>query len=270
MTEQERADQLAYQIDRLLAGEPLPENVPLLTLADELTRTAAQPSPESMVRFEQQLDRWFRSPRPLVRRIPPLTAVAAALAAVVVIVVAAVGVRLITSVPTPTPTITVTIISTVTRLTATLTPTITSSLAPTATIVPSSTLTALPTNTVAPTQLPLVTTMVTAVAPTPSATLIVFANIIVNGQIDSLQPPDLVTVLEQTIQVSGGLAGLCLGDMVHIQVTVNLQGVYQTTRPAIKVLTSACLHPPAPTPNTGNSGGKSGGNGDHHNTHHDD
>jgi hypothetical protein len=59
MNEQERADQLARQIDRLIAQGSAPETDPLLETANLLAGESLQPSARSVVRLERQLGQWF-------------------------------------------------------------------------------------------------------------------------------------------------------------------------------------------------------------------
>ncbi len=227
MSEQERAEQLAQAIDRLMAGQAIPAGDPLLEMAATLAQAPVLPRPQAFARFEQQLDQWFGAPAPTVpapRHLPTPILVAGIAFVVIAVIVLALFVigPLIAPPPTSTPAATPTATSTVTP---TLTPTTTPE-------------TAVPTLTV-----------------TPPA----FSRVIVSGQIGSIQGSTIV-VLGQPIRVEGALGRLCVGDLVRAEVTIGADGVYSASRTDVKVETSAC--PPAPTaPPQRNPGG--GQSGDH-------
>ncbi len=234
MSEQDRADQLARDIERLIAGEHVPGHDPLLEVAASLARLPMQPGPQAVARFEQRLDQWFGTPSapPVARHVPGPVIIGTLVTVGVVILALLVG-RPILVPPAPTPT-----------ALPTGTPTASPTLTPTATGTPTIT----PTDT-AP-----------AASPTPPS----FSRIIINGQVDSIQN-GIVVILGQQIRIDGSIGKLCAGDLVRVEVSVDADGTYHASRDAITVESSACtpapaVAPPRPAP-------PSSGDGDHH---HDD
>jgi hypothetical protein len=226
MSEQERADRLAQDIERLMTGQPVPGGDPLIDLAKGMAAAPIHPGPQAAARFEQQLNQWFARPAaPAPRHAPAPAPVGIALAVLVMaaIVVALLVVGPIIAPPTPTST-----------PTATSTPTVTPTRTPTAT----------------PTGIP---------TPTSPA----FSRVIISGRIDNIQG-SVVVVLGQSIRIDGGTGGLCVGDIVRVEVSVASDGAYYAPRSALTVQTSACTPVPAPPSSGGGSTGGGGDGGDHH------
>jgi hypothetical protein len=224
VNEQERADRLAQDIERLMAGEPVAGGNPLLDLAKTLGQAPVQPGPQAVARFEQQLGQWFGTPTAPVPHHAPVPILTTAVA-VAVIVVAVVGLLVFGPLITPTAT-------------------------PTPTQSPTSTPTSTPTDTPTP------------AAPTLTPTPLSFSRIVVSGQIESIQGNTIV-VLGQPIRIDGSLGRWCAGDLVRVEVSVGEDGTYSASRDAVTVETSACqiaptvrAQPPPP--------GSGGGGSDHH------
>jgi hypothetical protein len=228
VSEQERAEQLAQSLDRLLAGQGVPVGDPLLDLAKRLAEAPLQPSPQALARFEQQLNQWFGVPAPTAPtlRPVPMPLVAAGIAIVVIIVIV---VALLVIGPLITPAAT---------STATASPTATSTSTATAT--------------------PTITPTAAALTLTPPT----FSRVIVTGQIDSIQGNTMV-VLGQPIRIEGGPNRLCVGDLIRVEVAIGPDGAYSARRTDVRVETSACQPAPTapPQPNPG-GGGQPGGRDD--------
>jgi Domain of unknown function (DUF5666) len=225
MSEQEHADRLAQDIERLMAGQPVPGGDPLLDLARDMAAAPIAPRPQAVARFDQQVNQWFARPAaPAPRHVPAPAPVGVALAVIVMAAIVAIVLVVGPIIAPPTPT-------------STPTPTLT--LTPTATNTPTGTPTATPTEIAAPT--------------TP-----VFSRIVVSGRIDSIQGSVLV-ILGQPIRIDGSTAGLCVGDIVRVEASVAADSTYYAPRSALTVQTSACMAMPAQPPSGGSSGG-----GDHH------
>jgi hypothetical protein len=226
MSEQERADLLAHEIDRLLAGERVDSDDPLLGMVRKLAQLPVQPSDLATARFESQLHQWFGSPaaRPL-RIAHPQPIIAAVLVAALVAITISVlilpnhlisGPRSVPLTPTPLPTVT-------------------------------------PTSTITPTASPDATATAFATAhSTP-----VFSLIIISGSIDSIQRA-VIFVLGQAISLDKVPTNLCVGDVVRIEADADLNNVLHADHSAITVVTSACTNPP-PAPQRNQSSGGSGG-----------
>ena len=76
-----------------------------------------------------------------------------------------------------------------------------------------------------------------------------FTRIVIDGQINSIQNNSLI-ILGQSIQIDGDVKGLCLGDVVHLQVSIGSDGTYHVQRSAIVVESSGC----APIDHQGDGG----------------
>ncbi len=63
MNEQERADLLSQEIDRLLDGTSVSGDDPLLQIASQLRQLPLQPSAKATQTFEKQIDQWFGATR---------------------------------------------------------------------------------------------------------------------------------------------------------------------------------------------------------------
>ena len=231
MSEQERADLLAHEIDRLLAGERVDGTDPLLDVARNLAGLPLRPGAVAAARFEGQLQQWFGSP---VARGPRTLRTQVVLIAVVVIAVLigiAVGLLFLPNRQ---------------NIQATATPTITA----TATVTPTASATVTP------------TAIATANA-TPN-----FSRIIISGTVDSIQGATIL-VVGQSILLDRIPSGLCVGDVVNIEADEDQNNVIHAYHNAVTVVSSACSNPPpAPqqNPPRGGSGGSGSGNGgdDHH------
>jgi hypothetical protein len=260
MSEQERADALARDLERLLAGERLPEGDPLLEVASALSRLPLQPGEQATLRFEQRLDEWFGKPAlPPRQHLPlPVLVVGAVIAAIVV------GLLLVIlsnrSVTVPTPTVMPTAV-------------------PPQTTIPTITLTPLPSLSPSPSSMSTAVTATatyqTATSATPSATPPAqtitpqpFRRVVVAGPIESLQGGTIV-ILGQSIQVTGSLPRMCVGDLVRIEVNVSADGSFFTDRSGIVVETSACSSGQV-TAGPGSSGGSGSGDGRRDDDHHHD
>jgi uncharacterized protein DUF5666 len=229
VSEQERADRLAQDIERLMAGEPVQGGDPLLDLAKTLGQTPLRPSAQAYAQFERQLDQWFRAPSaPAVPRHAPAPILTVGVGVVVLAVIVA-GIFVIGPLVAPTPT---------------YTPTPTQTASP----MPTSTPTTRPTDTPA--------------APTSSPTPLTFSRVVVSGRIESIQGNTIV-VLGQPIQIDGSLGRLCVGDLVRAEVSVGADGTYSASRDAVTVEASACA--PLPTVRAQSpTAAPSGGQPDHH------
>ncbi len=233
MSEQERANRLAQDIERLMAGEPVSGDDALFALAKVLGNGPVQPRPQASAQFERQLNQWFGAPpRPLPRHAPApvlTAAISLALLAVLITGLLVVGPLVAprpTSTPTPAPTDTPTHAS------------------------PTPTRTGTPTNTPTP-------------EPTETPTPLTYSRVIVSGRIDSIQG-NIIVVLGQSIRIEGSMSRLCVGDLIRVDVSIGPDGAYTATRDALTVETSAC--PPAPIAPTA----PPASGGDQHDHHHDD
>jgi hypothetical protein len=262
MSEQERADALARDLERLMAGELLPEGDPLLEVASALSRLPLQPSEQATLRFEQRLGGWFGKPAlPPRRRIPlPVMVAGAVIAAIVVGLLLVILSNRPVSVPTPTamPTAVPPQII-IPAITPTSSPSLSPSPAPTSTAV-----------TATATYQTATSATLSATPPTQTITPQPFSRVVVAGPIESLQGGTIV-ILGQSIQVTGSLPRMCVGDLVRIEVNVSADGSFHADRSGIVVETNACSSGPA-AGGQGSSGGSGSGDGrrnddDHH---HDD
>jgi hypothetical protein len=296
MSEQDRADLLAQAIESLMAGETVASDDPLLQIARNLANV--RPSDQVIARFDQQVDRWFPPPSPAPARpaIPlrPIVIIGIVIVVIVLVIIGLIISRpVIAPTPSPLPSATQT---TAPTATASVTATVTSTTTQTATTSASATAspTDLPTNTTAPTAtqpavaIPVSTNTVTpspvpptatnagstvqdsnnAITPAPSVVTAAatYTRVIIVGQIEQIQN-GVIIILGQTIRITGTVGGLCSGDLVRIEATVNPDGTLSASRTALTVETSGCTAQ-APTgggsaPSGGNSGGgNSGGSGD--------
>jgi len=217
VSEQERAESFARELDRLLAGERTPEGDALLQLADLLRNQAGVPSPAAVVRFEAQVNAWFPS-APAVDRTLPRPAWIAGGAVIVVVVILLLWTAIGHPPVPPTPTMTPSATNTGTR---TATPTSTATSTATETDTPTGTPSAVPT--------------------------FVYTRIIVSGQIDRLEGHQ-ITVDGQLIVVDDDISGLCAGATVRIEVMLHPDGSYHTVRSATEVQAGDCRVPPPPPP----------------------
>jgi len=264
VSEQERADALARDLERLLAGERLPEGDPLLEVASALSRLPLQPGEQATLRFEQRLDEWFGKPAPPPRqRIPlPALVVGTVIAAIVIgLLLLAILSNRPVSVPTPTVMPTAvppqTTIPTVPTITLRPLPSLSPSPSPTSTAV-----TATATYQTATSATPSATPPAQTITPQP------FSRVVVAGPIESLQD-SIVVILGQSIQVTGNLPRMCVGDLVRIEVNVSADGSFHADRSSIVVETSACS-PGQVTAGPGRSGGSGSGDGRRDDDHHHD
>jgi hypothetical protein len=240
MSEEQRAEQLALEIDRLMAGEAPASTDPILDVASLLAKTPVTPGPAAVARFEQQMQNWFpqagpsglqapRMPRPLGIPAPVILAAIVGIASVVIILALLLSSRGNTG---------------------------NNNGGPTPGALPSK-------NSIMATQ---VATSVATMAATTGA-MPTFARIIINGRIDNLRDATIV-VFGQTIQITGTIK-LCAGDTVKIEAVVGEDGTLKADATSITVSSSACptkipLAPPAPS-----SGGSGGNNGGSHGEHGD-
>lgn len=304
MTDQERADQLAQALDKLLAGQAPELDDPLLNIARSLVTAPVQPSAQAVARFEQQLAGWFGRPTPTPRpnRIPWLLGTAILVVIAVIIVIVIITRPPVISPPTFTPTHTATVTTTGTgtstgtsttipTITPTTTPTIlvsaTVSLTDTPTPDPTAMITATITATLSPgatasptvsviTQ-PTVSPVTSTLLPPPTqppgtATPIPFVRVVIDGPIESITD-NLIIVLSQTILIDDGSVGLCQGDLIRIEAVFGADGKLHVQRGSVRVTTSACNVPApqiaaSPKPGGGDKGDKGDSDDDEH--HHKD
>jgi hypothetical protein len=127
VNEQDRAEQFAADLDRLLAGEYVGAPADVLQTAQVIANLPVEPSPQAVARFEQKLDSWFGKPtsQPIRPRRIPLQIGLGVLIAIVLVIVVYILLRERTSeLPAVTPTVTPSFTQTPTEtLTETLTET---------------------------------------------------------------------------------------------------------------------------------------------------
>ncbi len=244
MTEQVRADRLAQEFERLMTGQGITGDDPLLDVARKLAQAPVQPGAGAQQRFEQQLAQWFGAPAgpppapPSASPLPVAIIAAITIGAAALLIGTALGGSGIQATPAMVSTMTITQTSTPTASvtpTGTATPTATATATTTATVTETATLTATPT----------VTTTETPASETPDAAstsqalpLTTPVPGIVRGRIEDIRGI-LITVNRQRIQVRGGVAGLCVGDLVRVETTVQGE-LLRTERSAVRVEQSAC------------------------------
>jgi hypothetical protein len=262
MSNQERADQLAREIDRLLAGERAAEGDPLLGVASLLAANSPnslQPSVQAVARFEQQLDRWFGPASPPTPRPLPIPAILITLIVIVILIL--IVALIVGNIPAPLP------------------PTIAPTIAPTT--IPTTQPTPLPTQpptspgiaatiapTIAPTQPPSTgnlspTTTQTSI-PTPlTATTIPYVSVVVEGQVQSIEPQtNIIVVRSQAIRLRAGdplRLRIKVGNWVRVSGNLTREGEQMIVVAVIVVI----IDTPAPVSAPGGSGGQGGqgGNG---------
>jgi hypothetical protein len=250
MSNQERADQLARELDRLLAGERAAEGDPLLEIANRLAGNAPdspQPSAQAVARFEQQLERWFgpsSPPTPLRRPIIPAIVIILVVAVIVILVV----VSILGSAPVPLP------LTPTTTVTATTAPTSQPTFSP---IVPPILPPTQPPSTASPS-----TTIAHTLIPTvPTATTIPYVRVVVEGSVQSVDTQtNVIVVRGQTIRLHADdplRLRIKVGNWVRITGNLTRDG----ERVIIIAVVTVIMDTPAPVNAPGSSGGQGGQGG---------
>jgi hypothetical protein len=230
MSEQERADHLAREIDRLMAGERITGSDPLLEVASFLANILLLPSAQARARFEARLDQWFKPSTPstpVARPFPQSMVVVVVMIAIILIAIilgTAISNRIAVMSPTATPAASST-----------------AATSPTSPLNPSATITPTRGSSVAP-----LTQLTSTLSPTPSftsATAILtpvsFSRLIISGPVERIQGTVLI-VFGQSIQIEGSIVGLCVGDILRIEAVGRADGTFVANRTAVTIEASAC------------------------------
>ncbi len=138
MSEQERADHLSEEIDRIMSGQKPEGSDPLVDLARQLASPQFKPSLSAQARFNRQVDQWFAKKNRAVPWFFQLRIVWAMLAIVLLALALRSAVNLASKPPA-------TLVTQIAPLTPTQWPTETSTNTPTLTATPTNTLTSTPT-----------------------------------------------------------------------------------------------------------------------------